>query len=47
MKLSPFVVSSEAEKGYRSAQTMVGSRTSKTLMEIASSRSSISSRSLT
>jgi iron complex outermembrane receptor protein len=41
VKLSPFVVSSESENGYRSAQTMVGSRTSKSLLEIASSVSII------
>lgn len=41
LKLSPFVVSSESENGYRSAQTMVGSRTSMNIMDIASSISII------
>ena len=34
VKLSPFVVSSEDEQGYRSEQTLVGSRTAKNLMEL-------------
>jgi len=33
--LSPFVISSEPDNGYRTTQTLVGSRTSKNTMEIA------------
>lgn len=40
-KLNPFVVSSENDKGYRSEQTLVGSRTAKNLMEIPGSLSII------
>ena len=39
--LSPFVVASEPDNGYRTQQTLVGSRTVKNLMEIASSISII------
>lgn len=39
--LSPFVVSSKDDKGYRSEQTMVGSRTAKSLMEVPASLSII------
>ncbi|MDB6167589.1 MAG: TonB-dependent siderophore receptor [Verrucomicrobia bacterium] len=41
MKLNPFVVSSENDKGYRTQQTLVGSRTAKNLMEIPASISII------
>lgn len=37
VKLNPFVVSSEADDGYRSENTLVGSRTAKNIMEIPSS----------
>lgn len=35
LELSPFVVSSEGDSGYRSSQTLVGSRTAKNTMELA------------
>lgn len=41
VRLSPFVVSAEDEDGYRSEQTLVGSRTSKNLMELPGSISII------
>jgi len=40
-KLNPFVVSSQKDKGYRSEQTLVGSRTAKSLMDIDASVSII------
>lgn len=39
--MSPFEVSAEDENGYRSEQTMVGSRTAKSLMEVPASLSII------
>jgi outer membrane receptor protein involved in Fe transport len=44
VRLSPFIVSSESEKGYRSEQTMVGSRTAKNVMELPGSISIINSQ---
>ncbi len=41
LKLSPFVVSKESDSGYRSTQTLVGSRTAKNVMELAGSISII------
>lgn len=41
VKLNPFIVSSEAENGYRSQQTLVGSRTAKSVLDLASSVSII------
>ena len=41
IELSPFEVSAEEENGYRSEQTMVGSRTAKSLMEVPASLSII------
>ena len=40
-KLNPFVVSSDNDKGYRTEQTLVGSRTAKDLAEIPGSVSII------
>lgn len=41
VKLSPFTVSAEDSEGYRSEQTLVGSRTAKSLMEVPASLSII------
>jgi len=41
VELSPFLVSSKDDKGYRSEQTMIGSRTSKSLMDVPASLSII------
>jgi iron complex outermembrane receptor protein len=41
VELSPFLVSSENEDGYRSEQTLVGSRTAKSLMDVPASLSII------
>lgn len=41
VKLSPFVVQNENEDGYRSEQTLVGSRTAKSLMDVPASLSII------
>lgn len=41
IKLNPFVVSSQKDQGYRTQQTLVGSRTAKDLMEIPGSVSII------
>jgi outer membrane receptor protein involved in Fe transport len=41
VKLSPFLVESENSDGYRSEQTLVGSRTAKSLMEVPASLSII------
>ena len=41
VKMTPFVVSSKNDKGYRTEQTLVGSRTAKNLMELPGSISII------
>ena len=41
VKMNPFVVSSKNDKGYRTEQTLVGSRTAKNLMELPGSISII------
>ena len=41
LKLSPFIVESESENGYRTEQTLVGSRTAKSVMDLPGSVSII------
>lgn len=47
VQLSPFVVASESDRGYRSEQTVVGSRTAKNLMELPSAISIINQQQIT
>lgn len=47
LELSPFVVSSEGDSGYRNSQTLVGSRTAKSVMDLPGSVSIINQQQIT
>lgn len=47
LKLSPFVITSESNSGYRTSQTLIGSRTAKDTMEIPGAISIINQQQIT
>lgn len=47
LKLSPFVISTESDNGYRTSQTLVGSRTAKNTMELPGAISIINQQQIT